>query len=309
MRESAGLFPLKSQSPSIQFLVSFIILLAVSVISVLIVLISARLIFGMGFNEINIESKLLLPGQIHYLKFVQAFQHISIFLIPSLIISWLMSGSIITYQGMNRVPDLFTFFIVLILAISIIPVTGAAGILNSGLGLPEWLSVVEEWMIKKEHQAVSITGWLIEAKGLGALSVNIIVLALVPAFGEEFLFRGILQQIFSKWFNSGHTAVWITSVIFSVVHLQFYGFIPRMILGLIFGYLFLWSSTIWLPLFAHFINNLIPVIGSYLVGWDRLKDGLVDGAPDRGWFVLFPALLVLLLMNVIRTTFKKRQRE
>ncbi|HUS86931.1 MAG TPA: CPBP family intramembrane glutamic endopeptidase [Bacteroidales bacterium] len=309
MRESAGLFPLKSQSPSIQFLVSLIILTGVAAISLLIVIISARLIFGIGLNEINLESELLPERQIHYLKYVQVFQHISIFLIPSLIISWLMSGNIIAYQGMDRMPDFSIFFIVLLITIFIIPVTGATGILNSGLTLPDWLSGVEEWMIKKEHQANSITGWLIEAEGLWPLTINIIILALLPAFGEEFLFRGIIQQILTRWLNSGHAAVWITSIIFSTVHLQFYGFIPRLILGLIFGYLFLWSSTIWLPLFAHFINNVIPVIGSYLVGWDRLNKEMVDGGPDPGWLILIPAILVLLLMNVTRTLFREKYKE
>jgi uncharacterized protein len=90
------------------------------------------------------------------------------------------------------------------------------------------------------------------------------MLAVIPAIGEELIFRGVFQKIFYDLFKSGHLAIWVTAFAFSALHFQFFGFIPRFILGLVFGYLFYWSGTLWLPVISHFVNNAVPVIGAYI---------------------------------------------
>ena len=97
------------------------------------------------------------------------------------------------------------------------------------------------------------------------------MLAVLPAIGEELIFRGVFQKIFYDFFKSGHMAIWVTAFLFSALHFQFYGFIPRLILGLVFGYLFFWSGTLWLPVLSHFVNNAVPVIGVYIQGWDNCQ--------------------------------------
>ena len=89
------------------------------------------------------------------------------------------------------------------------------------------------------------------------------MIALLPAVGEELIFRGIIQRILKNLFRSGHLSVWVTAFVFSAIHFQFYGFLPRFILGLVFGYLFLWSETLWLPVIAHFINNGVLLLLVY----------------------------------------------
>jgi membrane protease YdiL (CAAX protease family) len=100
------------------------------------------------------------------------------------------------------------------------------------------------------------------------MTINLIMIAVLPALGEEFIFRGVFQKIFCRLFGSGHIAIWITAFIFSFVHLQFFGFLPRFILGLLFGYLFYWSRTLWLPVIAHFVNNAVPTFIAYFQGWE-----------------------------------------
>lgn len=101
--------------------------------------------------------------------------------------------------------------------------------------------------------------------------LNVLIIAVIPAIGEELIFRGVFQRIFYDLFKSGHVAVWITAFVFSAIHFQFFGFVPRFILGLVFGYLFLWSGTLWLPVISHFVNNAVPVIGAYIQGWDNVS--------------------------------------
>ena len=90
---------------------------------------------------------------------------------------------------------------------------------------------------------------------ISSLLINMVMIGVIPAIGEEFLFRGALQKIFSEWTKNKHLGIWISAILFSAMHLQFYGFIPRMLLGALFGYTLLWTGSLWIPIFGHFVNN------------------------------------------------------
>jgi len=148
---------------------------------------------------------------------------------------------------------------------------------------------------------MDLTRHLVSTADAEGLLINILILALIPAAGEELLFRGILQPIFRKWTGSGIWAVMITAILFSTLHLQFYGFLPRMILGMVFGFLFMWSGTIWLPFIAHLVNNIMPVIASYYVGWERINEGITEIVPTDASsviiIVILPSVLLYLLWD------------
>ena len=93
---------------------------------------------------------------------------------------------------------------------------------------------------------------------------NLLIIAIIPALGEELFFRGYLQQTITKWTISPHIGIIITAVLFSAIHFQFYGLIPRFILGVLLGYIFLWSNNLWLPIIAHFVNNAQVLIISFV---------------------------------------------
>jgi membrane protease YdiL (CAAX protease family) len=133
-------------------------------------------------------------------------------------------------------------------------------------------------MKAKEDNATHLIDLLIASNTFGIMIFNVFMLAVIPAIGEELIFRGVFQKIFYSLFKSGHLAIWITAFVFSALHFQFFGFIPRFILGLLFGYLFYWSGTLWLPVISHFVNNAVPVIGAYIqskgdfgiVSWEQV---------------------------------------
>ena len=166
--------------------------------------------------------------------------------------------------------------LVTILAFCTFPVTRLAGQLNSGMVLPDWLSGVEQWMKDKEDYANHLMDLIMTPETFSGMWLNILIIAALPAIGEELIFRGVFQKIFHNLFRSGHLSVWVTSFLFSAIHFQFYGFLPRFILGLIFGYLFLWSRNLWLPVIAHFINNAVPTVGAYLKGWEAINEPSVS---------------------------------
>jgi len=295
-----GLLPLNSHRASIQFLVSLLVILVVSSSLLLLSMLTGRLIFGSSVSGIDLSSEILEPSQRNYLKFIQTMSQVSIFLLPGLVISWFMTGNIPGWLGLDRPVRPALLAMVVLLALSCLPLTTITGILNSRMDLPGWMNFIEEWMRVKEDEAGLLTSHLVFASGTGGLIVNIIILALLPAAGEEILFRGVFQQLFQKWMKSGILAVLITAILFSTLHFQFYGFLPRLILGIVFGLLFLWSKSVWLPFAAHLVNNIIPVVLSYSSGWTDVNENIGDYVPAGTLSIVMIVVLPAALLFVIR---------
>jgi len=305
MTGSVSLLPLNSQKPYIQFLVSLICMLAVSTVLVLLNMLISKLVFGIDIGGIDLDQTDITSRERCILKFIQSLQHISIFLIPSLVIGYLMTGKTVEYLAMKRKPQPDLLVLSILLIVFLIPVTSYTGFLNSKLSLPECMDKIYFWMKDKEDQALRLTSLLIESKSMTMLAINLLVLAIIPALGEELLFRGVFQNIFEKWTGSGQLAVLLTAFLFSATHLQFFGFLPRFILGLAFGYLFLWSRNIWYPVLAHFINNSIPVILAHIRGWEELNANVEDYSVSAGLFSILPLVGVIAILWFFKSRFSQ----
>ena len=138
-----------------------------------------------------------------------------------------------------------------------LPLTNLLTDWNERVDLGPWVDLIEQ-------SAADLTQRMMEVDSIGGLLVNLLVLALIPAIGEELTFRGVLQQALTKGCKNVHVAVWLSAFIFSFIHFQFYGFLPRMFLGLLLGYLFYYSGSIWTSILMHFANNGTAVVVSYL---------------------------------------------
>ncbi|MCA1756232.1 MAG: CPBP family intramembrane metalloprotease [Bacteroidales bacterium] len=307
MSEGTGVFPLYSKPPAIQFLVIMVVILLSSLLVMGAGMLLSLLVFDPGMTVSDILSGESGGTGRSYLLYSQVISQFAVFLIPGLIISWMMTGDGIRWLGIDRPMEAGVAFLVLLLAGTIIPLTSAAGYLNSGMELPECLSRVEEWMRVKEEQALVLTGRLVYAESAGGLAVNIFVLAILPAVAEEVLFRGVIQNNLERWVGSGIVAVIITSLLFSTLHLQFFTFLPRFLLGIVFGFLYLWSRTIWLPVIAHFGNNIVPVVWSYFRGWDYLNESASDFVPADVWQLAGMIIVPSALLGVLYMLVKKRE--
>ena len=296
MTDYSELVPLSTKKPFVQFLVSMLVILVTAIAGLVITLLTAWLLFGIAPGSAEIEQLNLSIREINYFKYLQTFQHLSMFLLPALLISFLMKGEFTSYMGMRTPIHMLAVILSMLLIVFMIPLNSYLAWLNSGLDLPDWLDSLEQWMGRKELQTERITQILMQAGTPGALIINIIIIAILPAVGEEFLYRGVLQNIFKGWLKSGNLAVILTAFIFSAAHLQFYGFLPRFILGLVFGYIYLWSLNIWLPVLAHFVNNAIPVILSYFYGWDSINSTMDELSSKDGLRAIIPTAIVLIIM-------------
>ncbi len=134
---------------------------------------------------------------------------------------------------------------------------------NENVKLPESLGGFESWARDFENRARLITGFMTTFDSNSQFLIGLLVIALLPAIGEELVFRGFIQNHLLALTKNAHIAIWVAAFIFSFFHFQFYGFIPRLFLGALFGYLYLWSGNIIYPMIAHFINNGFTLLMIY----------------------------------------------
>jgi membrane protease YdiL (CAAX protease family) len=163
---------------------------------------------------------------------------------------------------------------------------------NSNLDLPD--GVFENWARQTEDSATELTKFMASFNSIGEYLVGILIIALLPGIGEEIVFRGMLQPELQKCFKNVHVGIWLSAIFFSALHLQFYGFVPRVFLGALFGYMYYWSGNLLVPMFAHFINNLFAVSVLYF-GFSELPG--VENTESMPVYIvaIFTALCGILL--------------
>ncbi len=264
-------FKLSAESPLYQLFVSLMIIMGVGITLSIILSLAGMMIFGSDLTVLEKSKTALSNKDFGFLRYLLIIQDISLLIIPSVIIFVMMKPERTARLNELKIPHMKEVGLVVILAFCIFPVTSFTGQINAGMHLPEGLSGVEKWMIEKEDHANSILNQSLVSPSFSIMILNLFIIAILPAIGEELFFRGVLQKIFYNLFKSGHIAIWFTAFIFSTLHFQFFGFVPRFILGLVFGYLFFWSGTLWLPVISHFVNNAVPVIMAYIQGMEKFN--------------------------------------
>jgi uncharacterized protein len=200
---------------------------------------------------------------VEQMKLSQLFLSVGTFILPPFVLAYLCSKKTSAYLYLNNKIKWSDAGTIILFMLLIIPVVNLLGDLNQQLVLPKSFSGLENWMKLTEDKATRLEEQMLQVHSWYALFFNIVLIAVLPALGEELFFRGALIRIFREW-RGFQPAIWIVAFIFSAIHLQFYGFVPRLLLGAFFGYLLLWSGNLWLPILAHFINNVVAVIFYYL---------------------------------------------
>lgn len=208
------------------------------------------------------------PGSVNFIKIFQMLSSTGTFIFPCLML-YFVERKRTRYLDFSLPSPPYLLLIAGALMFISMPLLELSILVNLKMQLPEVLAGVEEWMKAKELQMEQLTHLLLSTTTYNGLAINLLMIAVLPAIGEELLFRGVLQNIFQRWTNNPHWAIWIVAILFSAIHMQFYGFLPRMLMGAFFGYLYYWGKSIWLPIFAHFVNNAYGTIYAFII----LKQG------------------------------------
>lgn len=269
----------------------FIQLILLTLFSGAFVIALSQSVFGMDMNNMVLVKKL------------QFFQTIGVFLFPPVLLAFLWQGNVFSYLTLDKKPRTDLLLIVLMMVLMASPGINLLGDLNKQFHLPASMQGIEEAMKRMENVAEILTKKLLYVDSFGAFVVNLGLIALVPAISEEIFFRGTMQKIFSRNWNYV-LAIWISAIIFSAIHFQFYGFIPRMLMGVAFGYLVMWSGNLWYAIIAHFLNNALAVSYYYFSHkGEELPDLETLGNLNDKWFL---GVLSIVFTLVLLSVFKKR---
>jgi membrane protease YdiL (CAAX protease family) len=252
------------------------------------------------------------------LKWVQLLQTVALFLLPSLILAYLCANNPWKWLKLHKKVDWKVSLWAVGIMLVALPTINMLSHWNQQMILPSWLAGLEEWMKSKEAEAEWLTKQFMAVNTVGGLLINLFLMAVLPAVSEEVTFRGVLQKLLkgSNGSNSSngvkgevpHLAIWATAIIFSAVHMQFYGFVPRMLMGALFGYMLAWTGSLWVPMMMHLVNNGMAVLLYFLANkyvWDTESvDGI--GTGNTLWLGVVSAVLTVVGIYMFRRSTTMR---
>jgi len=240
------------------------------------------------------------PQTVLALKYFQIVNQVGVFIAPAIIFVILTDDYYSRYLNLdNRIRRLSIIFGFILLWVSM-PFINWLVQINNEMHLPSYLAGIETWMRNSEDNAQKLTDAFFVTKTWGGFMVNLLMIAVLAAIGEELIFRGILVKLFREWTGNVHLAVIIPALLFSALHLQFYGFFGRLVLGIILGYLFVWSGSLWVPIVIHFLNNAMAVIVSFLDQRGLIGTDLETFGTSQNTLIITGSfLLTIFTMSVI----------
>lgn len=245
---------------------------------------------------------------IQILKINQLILSVFTLLLPPIVCGYFWYEKPWQAYSLHKFPSGKMIFLSILLIFSISPFINLLVYINEQMVLPDFLAGLEKQFISMEKQAQELTERMLDVNTFGGLIFTLLVMAVMPAVGEELFCRGALQNIFAEKVNK-HIAVWIVAIIFSLIHFQMYGFLPRMVLGALLGYLLIWSGSLWLPIIVHFVNNATVVLASYFGKESATMETIenIGKAETWGFGIASAVISGMIIWWILRT--KSREAE
>lgn len=255
--------------------------------------------FVIGFLVGMILTYILQVTGVTDKKILIALSHLAIFVFPGLIFGfWHFGRDIWSKVTLMVSPEIRILLLgILLLFVGAFFTQYIYGV-NKLIPLPEW-------MIEDEAAKEALILELLAMNNWVDLVISVLVMACLPAFGEELIFRGILQKYLVLWTKNAWIGIIISAAIFSAIHMQFQGFLPRMYLGILLGYAFWVSGSLWLPILLHFINNAAQVVMYYLYEHGLSSIDIMDGV-EVSWLYGMGSLLITIIIMWVMYSIRPR---
>lgn len=289
-------------SPGGQVLLLIALVLAGTIFSIVAAYGISMLVWGKEFVTQAASGQIISLG---FLRTFQIINQIGIFIFPPIAFAWLISERPLNFLGISK-PRAGQMILAIIAVLSIAPVINVLVQWNEGLSLPHMFRGIENWMRNTEENAARLTENFLNAGNPADLALNLLMIGILPALGEELLFRPAFIGVLKKMFRNVHWPVMISAIVFSAFHLQFFGFFPRLVLGILMGYLYVWSGSLWVPALAHFVNNSVVVVVSWLFQNQYVEKNLTDLEGAGSWpYVAISVVLTALVMTGVYISGKR----
>jgi membrane protease YdiL (CAAX protease family) len=292
--------PYNRMSPGLQLMTFVGVFLAILILGNIIAVALATALFGLNTVMAITQANFTAPHVVNALWIIQIIgTTIPIFTAPVLF------AYVVIRDPQDYLKPTTNFSLVLALLVFCVmfissPLIEFLSNINQKLILPHFLSGLQQWMRDSEDAAQKLTALLLHMNTVWNMIVDLLVIGLLTAIAEEFMFRGVIQTIFTRWTKNYHVAIWVTAILFSAFHMEFFGFLPRMMLGVLFGYFVAWSGSIWTSVWAHFINNGTAVVVTYLFQHKKIGINPDDQHVFNSAGYIISLVIVLFLLYVYR---------
>jgi uncharacterized protein len=287
-------------SPMAVIAICFGLFLAGNLISGGIMIVMAKM-YGMDMATLLKSLSENTPvGTRNFMRMVLFLNHVFSFILPALATAYIAyKNRLWAYFKLGKFPTLQVIGLAFLWLLVSMPFVQYSYQLNKMLPLPEW-------MMQMEDSTSGMLQAIVAKENFYEIIVNVFLIGVIPGIGEELMFRGIIQQQMGRIFKDEHFQVWMSAAIFSAIHMQFQGFLARMILGALLGYLLVWTRSLWVPMIVHFLNNGLQVIGLYVMNVKPSEMDKLDQSDKIHWTVAGIFLMgTLALGKYIRDTYYK----
>lgn len=250
----------------------------------------AAWIYGFGVKDILMLEAFDDPKYVAASKLIQIIGSLGTFIIPAFLFSYLFSGDLFSYYRFHDPAGAVAILLTVVMMISVIPLINYLAEINMRMEFP--VKVIDRLLRNLEGEAEKIMHAFTATSTFWGLLVNILMIGILAAVGEELIFRGLLQRLMIGMVKNVHLAIIITAILFSAFHFQFFSFLPRFVLGMILGYLMFLGRSIWFPITAHFVNNAMGVVYYYF----NTKGSADDMLEEIGTSSMLPMTAVISLL-------------
>ena len=254
-------------------------------------------------------------NEVAFLRLLQTMQSLLVFILPAVLLPVFCRENVseaLSWRASQHQPAKDALMTVLSMVV-LLPLVSVLAEWNAAIRLPDGMSGIESWMRESADNAEAAVGMLMGEGSLGDFLICVLIIAFLAAVSEEWLFRGSLLGLIRKALPGNNpkrdyvVAIWITATVFSAFHLQFDGFFPRLLLGAWLGYLLMWTRSIWIPVLAHFTNNMIALLSMFAVKWGWVTEPIEDrlfSLDGQGLMCLIYTVIPLVLILLIARYFR-----
>ena len=282
----------------------FLLLLVFSNLIGLVVLMTMN---NIGINESNNLNALVMSSPTGWwsLMFTQILSSFFSFVGTSYIYLKMVETKPLSFLNFEKLPKASVFIFMFLAQLCFSPFNGLMQSINENMKLPSFLAGLEKILKSMEDSMAGMMDFLAVFDTPAKFIMAFITIAILAGIGEELLFRGLIQRKFMKAFENPHVAIWVTAIVFSAIHFQFYGFLPRMLLGAVLGYFYYWSGNIWVPIAGHIFNNGLALVMVHLVKIKAISPDIekLDKIPTP--YIMMSTVVFLGLMYLIQTKAAK----